>query len=169
MMAARDIPDVGRFAAVADPQGAAFAVYKGKNPYPPEPERPPVGAFCWEELHTNDPVAAAKFYSAAFGYTVDEVDMGPAGTYRVLKRGDTQTAGIMKTMPGAPPHPHWRVRGGQERRRIDEERQRARGADPRAADRHPEDGALRHRGRPDERGDRAVRRRDVERDASAEL
>ncbi|MDP9001598.1 MAG: VOC family protein [Myxococcota bacterium] len=107
LMEPTDIPNIGRFAAVADPQGAAFAIYKGTSPYSEEPERPPVGTFCWEELSTNDPQAAAKFYSAAFGYTVEEVPMGATGTYRILKRGDRQTAGITKTMPGAPPHPHW--------------------------------------------------------------
>jgi predicted enzyme related to lactoylglutathione lyase len=107
MSAAMDIPNVGRFAVVTDPQGAAFAIYKGAKAYPEEPARPPVGAFCWEELVTSDPEAAAKFYVGVFGYTVEEVPMGPMGTYRILKRGDRQTAGLMKTPPGAPPQPHW--------------------------------------------------------------
>ena len=102
-----DIPNVGRFSVVADPQGAVFALYKHAKPLDAEPEMPPVGAFCWEELLTSDPAAAAKFYSGLFGYTIEEKDMGPMGTYRILKRGDRQTAGIMKTPPGAPPQPHW--------------------------------------------------------------
>jgi len=107
LMAAMDIPNVGRFAAVKDPQGAAFAIYKGANPYPEEAATPPVSAFCWEELMTSDPEAAAKFYSSLFGYTVESRDMGPMGTYRILKRGDRQTAGIMKLPPGAPPRTAW--------------------------------------------------------------
>jgi predicted enzyme related to lactoylglutathione lyase len=107
LMAPTEIPNYGRFAAVADPQGAAFAIYKSSSPYAPEPEIPTVGTFCWEELYTNDPAAAAKFYCAVFGYSVEETDMGPMGTYRLLKRGDRQTAGIMKTPPGAPPQAHW--------------------------------------------------------------
>jgi predicted enzyme related to lactoylglutathione lyase len=107
LMAPMDIPNVGRFAPVTDPQGAAFAIYKSNSPYPAEPERPPVGAFCWEELYTSDPAAAAKFYAAAFGYSIEEADMGPMGTYRILKRGDRQTAGIMKNVPGGPQQPHW--------------------------------------------------------------
>jgi len=27
--------------------------------------------------------------------------------YPILKRGDRQSAGIMKSMPGGPPQPHW--------------------------------------------------------------
>jgi|HubBroStandDraft_6_1064221.scaffolds.fasta_scaffold301795_1 predicted enzyme related to lactoylglutathione lyase len=102
-----DIPDVGRFAVVADPQGATFAVYTDSKPYREEPERPPVGAFCWEELMSSDPAASAKFYASLFGYTVDSMDMGPMGTYRILKRGDRQTAGIMQLPKEAPPHSHW--------------------------------------------------------------
>jgi predicted enzyme related to lactoylglutathione lyase len=106
-MAPMDIPNVGRFAVVMDPQGAAFALYKdAKARDGAEPERPPVGAFCWDELMTSDPAAAAKFYTQLFGYGTEEHDMGPMGTYRIMKRGDRQTAGIMKLPPGVP-HPHW--------------------------------------------------------------
>jgi predicted enzyme related to lactoylglutathione lyase len=101
-----DIPNVGRFVVVADPQDATFALYKGASAYPAEPERPPVSSFCWEELLTSDPEAAAKFYMALFGYGLETADMGPAGTYRIMKRGDRQTAGIMK-MPPMVPHAHW--------------------------------------------------------------
>lgn len=102
MTAAMDIPSVGRFAVVTDPQGAAFALYRGARAYPDEPPVPREGAFCWEELMTSDPVASAKFYTGLFGYTVEEVDMGPMGTYRILKRGDRQTGGIMKMPPSVP-------------------------------------------------------------------
>jgi predicted enzyme related to lactoylglutathione lyase len=105
-MQATDIPNVGRFAVVMDPQGAAFALYKDTKPYAEEPERPPVGAFCWDELMSSDPAGAAKFYSQLFGYTVEEVDMGPMGTYRILKRGDRQPAGLMKLPPNVPVS-HW--------------------------------------------------------------
>lgn len=105
--AAMDIPNVGRFAAVADPQGAAFALFKHVKPYPEEPKTPPPSAFCWEELSTPDPEAAAKFYGALFGYSVEAVDMGPMGTYRILKSRERQRAGVTKPMPGAPAQAHW--------------------------------------------------------------
>jgi predicted enzyme related to lactoylglutathione lyase len=101
-----DIPNVGRFSVIADPQGAIFALYKHASAPPAEPEKPPVGAFCWEDLWTNDAEAAAKFYAGLFGYTVEPVDMGPMGTYRLLKRGDVQTAGIAQMPPNGPP-PSW--------------------------------------------------------------
>jgi predicted enzyme related to lactoylglutathione lyase len=106
MMAPMDIPDVGRFAVLTDPQGAAFAVYKHGKPNEPEPARPPVGSFCWDELMTNDPEGAAKFYGALFGYSVEAKDMGAMGTYRILKRGDRMAAGVMKLPPNVPV-PNW--------------------------------------------------------------
>jgi predicted enzyme related to lactoylglutathione lyase len=107
LSAPMDIPNVGRFAVCMDPQGAAFALHKHATPYTEEPERPPVSSFCWEELSTSDPEGAAKFYSALLGYSVEEVPMGPMGTYRLLKRGERQTAGIMKLPPQGPPNSHW--------------------------------------------------------------
>jgi predicted enzyme related to lactoylglutathione lyase len=107
LMEPTDIPEVGRFAAIADPQGAAFALFTSAKAYPAEPERPPVSAFCWEELMSSDPEAAAKFYAGLFGYTVDSTDMGPIGTYRILKTGDRMRAGIMKLPPQGPQQSHW--------------------------------------------------------------
>lgn len=97
MSPAMDIPNVGRFAVVLDPQGAALAPMTPARPDPEQEGPPPVGTFCWDELHTKDPAEAAKFYSAIYGYTVEENDMGPMGTYRVLKRGERRAGGIMKT------------------------------------------------------------------------
>jgi predicted enzyme related to lactoylglutathione lyase len=100
-----DIPDVGRFAAVADPQGAVLMPFRDQHEPPELQGPPPVGTFCWDELLTTDPVAAVAFYTPIFGWTVTEQQMGAAGTYRVLKRGDKMTGGIMKLpMPQIPPN-----------------------------------------------------------------
>ena len=99
-----DIPTVGRFAVVADPQGAVLFPFRSEPTNMPESKGPPpVGTFCWDELMTTDPVAAVSFYTAIYGWTVTEQDMGPGGTYRVIKRGDVMTGGIMKLpMPQVP-------------------------------------------------------------------
>lgn len=102
------IPNVGIFSVVEDPHGAVFAPFYYANGETPETgDKPAVGSFCWNELVTPEPAAAAKYYSALFGWTFDETDMGPMGTYRVAKRGDKQVAGIMQTPPGAPPRANW--------------------------------------------------------------
>ena len=65
---ATDIPGVGRFAMVGDPQGAIFYVMTpiGETPSPSfAPGRPGHGG--WNELHTTDWRAAFDFYSAQFG------------------------------------------------------------------------------------------------------
>lgn len=59
-----------------------------------------VGAFSWNELSTNDPQAAAAFYGALFGWTVETMDMG-TGPYHVIKTGETAVGGIMRMPPGA--------------------------------------------------------------------
>jgi predicted enzyme related to lactoylglutathione lyase len=88
-----------------DPQGAVLMPFKDENESPELEGMPAVGTFCWDELLTSDPAAAAKFYAGVYGFTVDEREMGPMGTYRVLKRGERMTGGIMKQpMPNVPPH-----------------------------------------------------------------
>ena len=94
LMPAHDMPHVGRFAMVADPQGAPFYVMK---PTPPadEPDatshafsydRPRMGHCAWNELATSDPDAALHFYGQRFGWVKDgEMDMGPMGTYHFLR------------------------------------------------------------------------------------
>jgi hypothetical protein len=62
------------------------------------------GAFSWSELMTTDPQAAAAFYGALFGWTVQTMDMG-TGPYHVVKVGETSVAGIMGMPPDAPPMP----------------------------------------------------------------
>lgn len=98
-----DIPGVGRFSVLADPQGAVLAAFKGSEGYPPEPEKAPFGTFCWDELWTTDVSVAREYYSALFGYSVEEAPM-PGVTYLLFKRGKVETAGAMKSPdPKVPP------------------------------------------------------------------
>jgi predicted enzyme related to lactoylglutathione lyase len=100
---ATDIPEVGRFAVIEDPQGGHVSPFKGTTATPEHDGPPPAGAFCWDELLTSDPGAALAFYREIFGWGVEDKDMGPMGTYHVLKRGEAMAAGIMaQPMPGAP-------------------------------------------------------------------
>jgi predicted enzyme related to lactoylglutathione lyase len=65
---------------------------------------PNTGRFTWHELMTADPAAAAKFYGELLGWKVQEMDMGPGGTYRLFLNGDKQVGGAMKAPPGVPAH-----------------------------------------------------------------
>jgi len=95
--AAEDIPDVGRFAVVADPQGAPFILFKGASEMPssnPAPGTP--GHVGWHELYTGDHVAAFAFYADLFGWTKGEsIDMGPMGVYQLFAAGGPPIGGMM--------------------------------------------------------------------------
>jgi predicted enzyme related to lactoylglutathione lyase len=116
LMPKTNVPEVGEFAYTADALGAAFSPirYVGKDANKPEPDRAGMWNFCWDELHTPDPAASAKFYSTIFGWGVDTMDMGGGMQYTLLKRkgvkdsqGTERSAGgVMKMMPGTP-HPFW--------------------------------------------------------------
>ena len=104
-----DIPEVGRFAVVADPGGAAFMLMtpqpQGDVPAPlPRMSRGNVG---WHELYAEDGEAAFAFYRNQFGWReVSTMDMGPMGTYRLWGPGGAADGeaigGMMTRMPQMP-------------------------------------------------------------------
>lgn len=105
LKAPQDIPGVGRFAVLADPQGAAFAVFKPGAP--PADGAPSSTDFSWHELATSDYQAALSFYSELFGWSRGPThDMGPAGTYQLIEHGGAQVGGAYKLMDASKP-PHW--------------------------------------------------------------
>jgi predicted enzyme related to lactoylglutathione lyase len=82
-----DIPEVGRFAVLADPWGAIFAIYAPGSQ--PPPEGPCVdGDFSWHEISADDLEKSWSFYQDLFGWEVrSEFDMGPEmGPYRMFGR-----------------------------------------------------------------------------------
>jgi len=108
--APEDIPGIGRFAVVTDPQGAPFTmmtpVSSGARPIVP-PETP--GHVGWRELHAGDGVAAFKFYSEFFGWAKgDAMDMGPMGVYQTFSIDDAPSGGMMTKMAQSPA-PFWLV------------------------------------------------------------
>ena len=92
-----DIPGVGRFAVLADPQGATFAILKPSGDTQPPPDA--VGQFSWAELNTTDYEAAWKFYSELFGWKHrSSMDMGPMGTYFMFNDQSEKTKGGMSNV-----------------------------------------------------------------------
>lgn len=111
LMPARDMEDVGRFALVTDPQGAAFYVMRPKPPAdrPDGPsnafaaERPMMGHCAWNELSTTDQQGAWAFYGGQFGWAKDgDMDMGEMGKYEFIRHGSHMLGAIMPKMPQMP-------------------------------------------------------------------
>jgi predicted enzyme related to lactoylglutathione lyase len=104
----REIPAVGRFAVLADPAGAMFAVY-APSQAPPRQADPQPGDFCWHELAlTSDVEAAFGFYQALFGWQkLRNVDMGPGGPYVIYGREGRELGGMFKKPPEVPGPSFW--------------------------------------------------------------
>jgi predicted enzyme related to lactoylglutathione lyase len=102
-----DIPGVGRFAGVADPQGASFVLYKGMSAQAQPVAPGTTGHAGWRELHAGDWSSAFDFYSGLFGWSkVQAIDMGPMGTYQLFATGE-MPVGAMMTKPPFEPHAYW--------------------------------------------------------------
>ncbi|HEX2554399.1 MAG TPA: VOC family protein [Microvirga sp.] len=93
--APEDLPGIGRFAVVADPQGAVFMLFR-----PDQAEEPVApmtdGHVSWHELYATDWESAFAFYAGRFGWTKDQaMDMGPMGTYQLFAAGSLPIGGMM--------------------------------------------------------------------------
>ncbi len=103
-----DIPKVGRFSVISDPQGAMLILFRptGDGPGPQGPPSP--GRFSWHELMTSDPDRAWEFYRELFGWTKhDAVDMGEAGSYQMFGYPDMPVGGIFKQPAKGTGKPAW--------------------------------------------------------------
>lgn len=102
-----DIPEVGRFSVVSDPQGAVFMLMTPQGPDMPPPPPGTPGHIGWHELYTTDWQAALNFYSGQFGWTKDQaVEMGELGTYQLFAVDGQRTGGMMNKPPEVP-MPAW--------------------------------------------------------------
>jgi predicted enzyme related to lactoylglutathione lyase len=103
-----DIPGVGQFAVIVDPQGASLAVY-GSNSDEPAADVPPgVGKFSWHELMTTDYRGGFEFYAGLFGWEImDDMDMGEGNIYRLYGRNGAPLGGMFDRTAEMPGPPMW--------------------------------------------------------------
>ena len=102
---AEDIPEVGRFAVISDPQGAVISLFRPSAPMAGH-DTSRHGEFCWRELLTTDQSGAFAFYGALFGWEkLGEHDLGSMGTYLLFGRDGAQLGGMFATPKehGTPP------------------------------------------------------------------
>lgn len=109
-----DIPDVGRIAFIADPQGAPLYVMRpatGEHVSESFSTHLPREGHCaWNELATSDPQAAKSFYGDVFGWeTADTMNLGPLGDYDILRNGADRdfTFGAVMQKPEEVPVSLW--------------------------------------------------------------
>ena len=105
---AADIPTIGRFAVVQDPQGAVFALFKPLGGSPSDGD-PALGDYSWHELMTTDWRAALSFYKQMFGWEeTGSMDMGPGmGMYQMFGWNGRPRGGIFNKSSQQPGPPSW--------------------------------------------------------------
>ena len=102
VMGPMDIPDVGRYAVITDPQGAAFSVIQITG----EGGMIGKGVFVWDELATSDVAAAKTFYADVLGWSSEDVNMG-GFTYTILKHPNAEQGSAGAMPQGEAPAPMW--------------------------------------------------------------
>ncbi|HSA55446.1 MAG TPA: VOC family protein [Gemmatimonadaceae bacterium] len=104
-----EIPDVGRFAVLRDPQGATFGIYRSHRASRAWDGSQVPGQFSWHELMATDYTRAFAFYQRLFGWEkIDEMDMGDGFTYFMYGKGGKMYGGMFNRPPemGSMP-PFW--------------------------------------------------------------
>ena len=100
-MAAEDIPNVGRMAMVADPQGIPFYVMRGASEevstaFDPKAQR----RVAWNELVTTDQAGALDFYGRHFGFErAGAMPMGAMGDYVFIAHDGVPIGAVMNRSP----------------------------------------------------------------------
>ena len=103
VMGPTEVPHVGCWAVVRDPQGATIGVFEPADTPPGHDGTPTIGEFSWHELATDDFRAAADFYRALFRWEkTSEYDMGEMGIYYMFGQRGQVYGGIFKRPPQLP-------------------------------------------------------------------
>jgi hypothetical protein len=105
-----DVKDLGRMAIFADPTGAVFGIWQ-PGTFAGAGRVNEAGALTWNELATRDPEAAKAFYTAVFGWSFRDSEMGEMGTYTEWLNGEDSIGGMMDVSGRLPDEvpAHWLV------------------------------------------------------------
>lgn len=99
-----EIPGMGRWSVMQDPQGAMFRLYKSDAGDGEDLDVREWGHFCWESLNTSDVPAGVRFYQDVVGWSTE-----PMGDMPLLmrKRTGSQEAVSVASTGKADGTPHW--------------------------------------------------------------
>ena len=95
-----DIPTVGRFAIIADPNGGTTAAFKSIQGDPKRDDVLGAGVFCWESLQTPNPKADIAFYKKVYGWA--ESTFGNDITLGTAEGMANQLASVSTAASGMP-------------------------------------------------------------------
>jgi hypothetical protein len=99
-----EVPGMGRWSVVRDPQGAMFRLYKAASGDGDDVDTRAWGRFCWESLATTDVPAAVRFYQDVVGWGTEP--MGDMPLFTRKRAGSGETVAVASTGP-AHNTPHW--------------------------------------------------------------
>lgn len=100
-----ELENIGRAAAVTDPQGAVLGLLRSRVGDPDDSIAPAAGRVVWNELLAADEVTAAGFYGSLAGLEVSRVNRR-GGEYTLLRAQGRDRAGVMER-PDARLAPLW--------------------------------------------------------------
>jgi len=90
-----ELENLGRAAAITDPQGAVLGLLRSRIGDPDDSLPPTAGRIVWNELLAADDTGAGRFYAALAGLEVSTIARR-GGEYTLLRAQDRDRAGIME-------------------------------------------------------------------------
>ena len=105
------VPDTGRMAVIADPQGAVVSLWSSDSAFPGAARQgAKPGTVCWNELATSDLDAAATFYSGLFEWAVKDAGTSADCPYVMFMLAGEPVGGMLPASVAGPDvPPHWLV------------------------------------------------------------
>jgi predicted enzyme related to lactoylglutathione lyase len=107
LMEPLDVNTLGRMSIIADPTGATFGLWQAGEHIGAERTAEP-GTLVWSEVMSRDYEASKAFYTAVFGYRLEEIG-GDDFQYAALYVDDRPVAGTGELSPAMPAQmpAHW--------------------------------------------------------------
>jgi predicted enzyme related to lactoylglutathione lyase len=90
-----DLTNIGRAAAIQDPQGAVLGLLRSRHGDPVDTVESASGRVVWNELLASDDAAALTFYRSLAGYEVEAEPRGQGEYYLLFSQG-RERAGVMQ-------------------------------------------------------------------------
>lgn len=103
-----DVPGMGAFSVIQDPQGAVVAFYREDKAPEGRTDTPRTGDVDWHELETTDWKAATDFYTKLADWEdAGAEDMSPMGTYQMFVGGGISRGGVYNKPVENEGSPEW--------------------------------------------------------------